>query len=99
MKSASTGRCAELETGILKQNAAASRVHAMLGKVTSNRARRPNVSIIGTAGQANLCNVSHSANECAQLVMTCTKFINEKPQENKRAALSLAFASVKRVLE
>ena len=60
MKSASRGRCAGLESGILKQNAAASRVQAMLGKVTSSRARRPNVSIVGTAGQAKLCDISHS---------------------------------------
>lgn len=66
MKSASTGRCAGLELGILKQNAAASRVQAILGKVTSSRARRPNVSIVGTAGQAKLSHVSYYADQCAR---------------------------------
>lgn len=66
MKSASTGRCAWLVSGILKQNAAASRVQAIFGKVTSSKARRPNVSIVGTAGQAKLFDVSHSANKCAR---------------------------------
>ena len=33
----------------------------MLGKVTSSRARRPNVSIVRTAGQANLRCVSFAA--------------------------------------
>lgn len=63
MKRARTGRCAGLEFGILKQNAAASSVQAMLGKVTSSRARRPKVSMVGTAGQAKLCDVSHYANK------------------------------------
>ena len=99
MNSASTGRCAELEIGILKQKAAASRVQAILGKVTSNKARRPNVSIVGTAGQAKLCGVSDSAVVSASLEVTCMKFISPKPQEKNRADLSLAFASVKRVAE
>lgn len=67
MKSASTGRWAELEIGILKQNAAANRVQVILGKVTSSRARRPKVSIVGTAGQAKLCDVSHSADKRTRL--------------------------------
>lgn len=54
MNSASAGRCAGLEIGILKQKAAASKVQAIFGNVTSNRARRPKVSIVGTAGHAKL---------------------------------------------
>lgn len=87
MKSARIGRCAGLDTGILKQKAAASRVHAILGKVTSSRARRPNVSIVRTAGQAKLCNVSFSTDKCVGHVATCAKFISPKPQEKRRADL------------
>ena len=99
MNSASTGTRAGLEIGILKQKAAANKVQAIFGKVTSNRARRPNVSIVGTAGQAKLCGVSDSAEVRATLEVTCMKFINPKPQEKNRADLGLASASVKRVAE
>lgn len=46
-------KCALLDGGIQKQNPAASRVHAICGKVKSNNVRLPKVSMVQIAGQAN----------------------------------------------
>ena len=53
MKSATRGIRALLVSGMKKENPAASRVHAMLGNVNNKRLRRPNVSMVQTAGNAN----------------------------------------------
>ena len=51
-KNATRGIRALLVSGIKKQNLAASRVHAIFGNVNNKRLRRPNVSIVQTAGNA-----------------------------------------------
>ena len=45
-KRATVGTFAGLPWGMKKQNPAARRVHAMLGKVNKRRLRRPNESIV-----------------------------------------------------
>ena len=49
---ATNAMCAVLSTGIKLQNPATSKVHAMFGNVNRRSDRRPNVSIVHTAGQA-----------------------------------------------
>ncbi len=87
MKRASTGRCAWLEVGILKQNAAASRAQAILGKVTRSRARRPNVSIVGTAGQAKLHDVRHSADNRIQFQSLLTRNLSVQSPKKTRGQI------------
>ena len=53
MKSTTSGNLAPLVSGMKKQNPAASSVHAMLGNVNNKRLRRPKVSMVQTAGNAN----------------------------------------------
>lgn len=54
MKKAMSPRCAFMFSGMIKHNPAARSVQAMLGKVKSRRERRPQVSMVQTAGQAKM---------------------------------------------
>ena len=53
MKKAVRGNLAVDSTGSRKQHPAATMHHAMLGNVARSRFRRPNVSIVQIAGNAN----------------------------------------------
>ena len=64
----------------------------------SNNARRPNVSMVRTAGQANLCTCQ--ARFKGVLVDDAyTKLISPNPHDANRETLTLAFACVKSVEE
>jgi hypothetical protein len=102
MKNAIRPRCALLEDGIQKQKPAASRVHAIFGKVNRRRFRRPKVSIVQNAGQAKLGNGDDQGQGRKYgrgRQETHTKFMRPKPQEARSEFRLFAPASEKMVDE
>ena len=72
MKRAMAPRRPEPSPGIRKQRPAASKVHAMFGKVKSNNERRPKVSIVQMAGQANTKLTRPKPNDAMSAVLSLT---------------------------
>ena len=81
MKNAITGTLALLSDGIRKAKPAASRHHAMFGKVNNIRLRRPNVSMLQIAGNAKTKQTSPYPNDarsaCVVLYPASEKTVEE----------------------
>lgn len=76
-----SGSLAEESSGSKKQQPAATRHHAMLGKVKRRRFRRPKVSIVLMAGMANTKVTSPKPNDANKtsrvLLPVCAKTVEE----------------------
>lgn len=66
---ATSAKCAVSLVSIKAQRPAARSDQAMLGKVNSNRARRPNVSIVHNAGKAKRKLISPKPKEAQRACM------------------------------